>query len=147
MYEEQRKKLINAKKVKKAKSTVKIKKLDDYVGPNLYNKEIDMPDFGYICYKTNKKINPKYSLNNSLYSYNNEYGNSFRNINRINNLNEEKEMRNVNLKNIYNKYENEKNNTENDISNYGKFSNNIEIKILSFKILKIIQRLNIKKNH
>ena len=124
LYEEQRKKLINEKKVKKAKSTVKIKKLDDYVGPNLYNKEIDMPDFGYICYKTNKKINPKYSLNNPIYSYNNEYGNSFRNINRLNNLNEEKEIRNVNLKNIYNKYENEKNNTENDIFNYGKFSNN-----------------------
>ena len=121
LYEEQREKLINEKKFKKAKSTVKIKKLDDYIGPNLYNEEVDAPDFGYICYKANKKINPNYTLNRPINSYYPEYNNNLRSVNRLNNLDEDKEMRNVNLRNIYKKYENEKNNSENDIFNYEKF--------------------------
>ena len=121
LYEEQREKLINEKKFKKAKSTVKIKKLDDYIGPNLYNEEVDPPDFGYICYKTNKKINPNYTLNRPISSYYNEYNNNLRSVNKLNNLDEDKEMLNVNLRSIYKKYENEKNNSENDIFNYEKF--------------------------
>ena len=121
LYEEQREKLINEKKFKKAKSTVKIKKLDDYIGPNLYNEEVDAPDFGYICYKTNKKINPNYTLNRPISSYFLEYKNNLRSVNSLNNLDEDKEMLNVNLRNIYKKYENEKNNSENDIFNYEKF--------------------------
>ena len=68
LYEKQKEKLINEKKIKikKAKSTIKIKKLEDYIGPNLYNEQVDAPDFGYICYKANKKINPNYSLNNPM---------------------------------------------------------------------------------
>ena len=131
LYEEQKEKLINEKKIKikKAKSTIKIKKLEDYIGPNLYNEQVDAPDFGYICYKANKKINPNYSLNNPLSSYYNEYDNNIRNVNRIklkiNNWEENKEILNdINLRNIYNKYENEKNNTENDIMYYEKFNNN-----------------------
>ena len=131
LYEKQKEKLINEKKIKikKAKSTIKIKKLEDYIGPNLYNEQVDAPDFGYICYKANKKINPNYSLNNPLSSYFNEYDNNIRNVNRIklkiNNWEENKEILNdINLRNIYNKYENEKNNTENDIIYYEKFNNN-----------------------
>ena len=131
LYEKQKEKLINEKKIKikKAKSTIKIKKLEDYIGPNLYNEQVDAPDFGYICYKANKKINPNYSLNNPLSSYYNEYDNNIRNVNRIklkiNNWEENKEILNdINLRNIYNKYENEKNNTENDIMYYEKFNNN-----------------------
>ena len=131
LYEKQKEKLINEKKIKikKAKSTIKIKKLEDYIGPNLYNEQVDAPDFGYICYKANKKINPNYSLNNPLSSYYNEYDNNIRNVNRIklkiNNWEENKEILNdINLRNIYNKYENEKNNTENDIIYYEKFNNN-----------------------
>ena len=131
LYEEQKEKLINEKKIKikKAKTTIKIKKLEDYIGPNLYNEQVDAPDFGYICYKANKKINPNYSLNNPLSSYYNEYDNNIRNVNRIklkiNNWEENKEILNdINLRNIYNKYENEKNNTENDIMYYEKFNNN-----------------------
>ena len=121
LYEEQREKLINEKKFKKAKSTVKIKKLDDYIGPNLYNEEVDAPDFGYICYKANKKINPNYTLNRPISSYFPEYKNNLMSVNKLNNLDEDKEMLNVNLRNIYKKYENEKNNSENDIFNYEKF--------------------------
>ena len=121
LYEEQREKLINEKKFKKAKSTVKIKKLDDYIGPNLYNEEVDAPDFGYICYKANKKINPNYTLNRPINSYFPQYKNNLMSVNKLNNLDEDKEMLNVNLRNIYKKYENEKNNSENDIFNYEKF--------------------------
>ena len=109
------------KNLKRQKSTVKIKKLDDYIGPNLYNEEVDAPDFGYICYKTNKKINPNYTLNRPISSYFLEYKNNLRSVNSLNNLDEDKEMLNVNLRNIYKKYENEKNNSENDIFNYEKF--------------------------
>ena len=121
LYEEQRQKLLNEKKIKKAKSTTKIKQLEDYIGPNLYNEEVEAPDFGYICYKTNKKINPKYSLN---HENNRNYYNSRRisMINSINTLNNDHFGLNINLRSIYNKYENDKNNNENenDIFNYSK---------------------------
>ena len=102
--------------MKKSKSTTKIKKLEDYIGPNLYNEKVESPDFGYICYKTNKKINPKYSLN-----YNN--GGTFGNINTLNN---QHFPLNINLRNIYNDYEDNKNNyeNENDIMDYPNKINN-----------------------
>ena len=116
LYEEQKQKLLNEKNMKKSKSTTKIKKLEDYIGPNLYNEKVESPDFGYICYKTNKKINPKYSLN-----YNNcgTFGN-------INTLNNQHFPLNINLRNIYNDYEDNKNNyeNENDIMDYPNKINN-----------------------
>ena len=117
LYEEQKQKLLNEKNMKKSKSTTKIKKLEDYVGPNLYNEKVESPDFGYICYKTNKKINPKYSLN-----YNN--GGIFGNVNTLNN---QHFPLNINLRNIYNDYENNKNNyeNENDIMDYPNKNNNL----------------------
>ena len=116
LYEEQKQKLLNEKNMKKSKSTTKIKKLEDYIGPNLYNEKVESPDFGYICYKTNKKINPKYSLN-----YNN--GGTFGNINTLNN---QHFPLNINLRNIYNDYEDNKNNyeNENDIMDYPNKINN-----------------------
>ena len=116
LYEEQKQKLLNEKNIKKSKSTTKIKKLEDYIGPNLYNEKVESPDFGYICYKTNKKINPKYSLN-----YNN--GGTFGNINTLNN---QHFPLNINLRNIYNDYEDNKNNyeNENDIMDYPNKINN-----------------------
>ncbi len=116
LYEEQKQKLLNEKNMKKSKSTTKIKKLEDYIGPNLYNEKVESPDFGYICYKTNKKINPKYSLN-----YNN--GGTFGNINTLNN---QHFPLNINLSNIYNDYEDNKNNyeNENDIMDYPNKINN-----------------------
>ena len=116
LYEEQKQKLLNEKNMKKSKSTTKIKKLEDYIGPNLYNEKVESPDFGYICYKTNKKINPKYSLN-----YNN--GGTFGNINTLNN---QHFPLNINLRNIYNDYEDNKNNyeSENDIMDYPNKINN-----------------------
>ena len=122
LYEEQKQKLLNEKNIKKSKSSTKIKKLEDYIGPNLYNEEVESPDFGYICYKTNKKINPKYSL---YTSYNNNNYN-LSSMNKINTLNNEYYALNINLRNIYNNYENNKNNyeNENDIINYRTKSNN-----------------------
>lgn len=116
LYEEQKQKLLNEKNMKKSKSTTKIKKLEDYIGPNLYNEKVESPDFGYICYKTNKKINPKYSLN-----YNNS--GTFGNINTLNN---QHFPLNINLRNIYNEYEDNKNNyeNENDIMDYPNKINN-----------------------
>ena len=116
LYEEQKQKLLNEKNMKKSKSTTKIKKLEDYIGPNLYNEKVESPDFGYICYKTNKKINPKYSLN-----YNN--GGTFGNINTLNN---QHFPLNINVRNIYNDYEDNKNNyeNENDIMDYPNKINN-----------------------
>ena len=116
LYEEQKQKLLNEKNMKKSKSTTKIKKLEDYIGPNLYNEKVESPDFGYICYKTNKKINPKYSLN-----YNN--GETFGNINTLNN---QHFPLNINVRNIYNDYEDNKNNyeNENDIMDYPNKINN-----------------------
>ena len=116
LYEEQKQKLLNEKNMKKSKSTTKIKKLEDYIGPNLYNEKVESPDFGYICYKTNKKINPKYSLN-----YNN--GGTFGNINTLNN---QHFPLNINLRNIYNDYEDNKNiyENENDIMDYPNKINN-----------------------
>jgi len=116
LYEEQKQKLLNEKNMKKSKSTTKIKKLEDYIGPNLYNEKVESPDFGYICYKTNKKINPKYSLN-----YNNS--GTFGNINTLNN---QHFPLNINLRNIYNDYEDNKNNyeNENDIMDYPNKINN-----------------------
>ena len=116
LYEEQKQKLLNEKNMKKSKSTTNIKKLEDYIGPNLYNEKVESPDFGYICYKTNKKINPKYSLN-----YNN--GGTFGNINTLNN---QHFPLNINLRNIYNDYEDNKNNyeNENDIMDYPNKINN-----------------------
>jgi len=120
LYEEQKQKLLNEKNMRKSKSTTKIKKLEDYVGPNLYDEKVESPDFGYICYKTNKKINPKYSLN-SNYIYNN-YGT----LGNINTLNNQHFPLNINLRNIYNDYENNKNNyeNENDIMDYPNKINN-----------------------
>ena len=105
LYEEQKEKLLNEKnyfsRMKKSKSTTKLEVLEDDIGPNLYNEKIDMPDIGYIIYKTNKKINSNYSLNSintlnsnfSNYNNNNNYDyenqnlnfNSKRSINTINN--------------------------------------------------------------
>ena len=116
LYEEQKQKLIKDKKIKKSKSTTKIKRLEDYIGPNLYNEEVETPDFGYICYKTNKKINPKYSLNyNCLY---NSRNNNFGALDNINALNEEHYSSNIDLRTIYKNYENFKNNYENEKENY-----------------------------
>ena len=125
LYEEQKKKLLNEKNVKKSKSTTKIKKLEDYVGPNLYNEQVEIPDFGYICYKTNKKINPNYSLN-QFNTYHNNY--NFGSTNRLNTLQNGQNRfnsLNINTRNICNDYENDKNNYENesDILNYLKGSN------------------------
>ena len=121
LYEEQKQKLLNEKNMRQSKSTTKIKKLEDYVGPNLYDEKVESPDFGYICYKTNKKINPKYSLN-SNYIYNN-YGT----LGNINSLNNQHFPLNINLRNIYNDYENNKNNyeNENDLINYPNKINNV----------------------
>jgi hypothetical protein len=64
IYEEQKEKLLNDhRKMKKSKSTANIKVLDDNIGPNLYNEQVEMPDMNYIIYKTNKKINSSYSMN------------------------------------------------------------------------------------
>ena len=64
IYEEQKEKLLNDhRKMKKSKSTANIKALDDNIGPNLYNEQVEMPDMNYIIYKTNKKINSSYSMN------------------------------------------------------------------------------------
>lgn len=64
IYEEQKEKLLNDhRKIKKSKSTANIKALDDNIGPNLYNEQVEMPDMNYIIYKTNKKINSSYSMN------------------------------------------------------------------------------------
>ena len=126
LYEEQKQKLLNERKIKKAKSSIKIKKLEDYIGPNLYNEEVESPDFGYICYKTNKKINPKYSLNdNYYYDYYKYYNYNPGTMNKINILNNEHFGLSINLRNIYNNYENDKNNfvNENDIFNYPKNNN------------------------
>ena len=127
LYEEQKKKLLNEKNVKKSKSTTKIKKLEDYVGPNLYNEQVEIPDFGYICYKTNKKINPNYSLN-QFNTYHNNYNYNFESTNRLNTLQNGQNRfnsLNINTRNICNDYENDKNNYENesDILNYLKGSN------------------------
>ena len=102
LYEEQKEKLLNENKkykMKKSKSETKIKisPLDDNIGPNLYNEQIDIPDFGYIAYKANKKINSNCSFNsintlNSNYRNFNNKGNgnsqmnfySNRNINTLN---------------------------------------------------------------
>ena len=126
LYEEQKKKLLNEKNVKKSKSTTKIKKLEDYVGPNLYNEQVEIPDFGYICYKTNKKINPNYSLNqfNTYHNYNYNFGSTNR-LNTLQNGQNRFNSLNINTRNICNDYENDKNNYENesDILNYLKGSN------------------------
>ena len=126
LYEEQKKKLLNEKNVKKSKSTTKIKKLEDYVGPNLYNEQVEIPDFGYICYKTNKKINPNYSLNqfNTYHNYNYNFGSTNR-LNTLQNGQNRFSSLNINTRNICNDYENDKNNYENesDILNYLKGSN------------------------
>ena len=120
LYEEQKQKLLNERKIRVSKSSAKIKKLEDYVGPNLYNEKVDIPDFGYICYKANKKINPKYSLNYDNTYQNYKYGTST----KLYTMNNEINTLNINLRSIYNKYENDKNNNENDIFNYHKFNNN-----------------------
>ena len=127
LYEEQKQKLINEKNIKKSKSTTKIKKLEDYIGPNLYNEKVESPDFGYICYKTNKKINPNYSLYST---YNNSINYHLATMNNINTLNNEHYALNLSLRNIYNNYENNKNNyeNENDIMNYPSKYNNFRNK-------------------
>lgn len=85
LYEEQREKLLKDKKsalkMKKSKSVSKILILDDYIGPNLYNEQIENPDIGYIIYKTNKKINSNYSLN-SMNTLNSNYRNYNNNDNQ-----------------------------------------------------------------
>ena len=94
LYEEQKEKLLNEQKyflrMKKSKSTNKLEVLEDDIGPNLYNEKIDMPDIGYIVYKTNKKINSNYSLNSI-----NTLNTNFRNF--INNSTNNYENQNLNF--------------------------------------------------
>ena len=116
LYEEQKQKLIDQKIIKRSKSSAKIQKLDDYIGPNLYYKEVECPDFGYICYKTNKKINPKYSLNSNYYcTSRNNYCETWNNLNTFS---DEHYSSNINLRTIYKNYENYKSNFENEKENY-----------------------------
>ena len=127
LYEEQKEKLLKEKKIKKSKSSTKLKKLDDYVGPNLYNEKVEMPDFGYICYKTNKKINPKYSLCNTLNSNNKFQNNNYMFLNSNNSSNNENYISNLSLRKIYNNYENSKNNSVNEFDdlNYNNYKTKI----------------------
>ncbi len=79
LYEEQKEKLLNENKkykMKKSKSESKIKisPLEDNIGPNLYNEQIDIPDYGYLAYKANKKIISNYSLN-EINTLNSKYRN------------------------------------------------------------------------
>ena len=107
LYEEQREKLLNdrkgASKMKKSKSMTKILVLDDDIGPNLYNEQIENPDIGYIIYKTNKKINSNYSLN-SINTLNSNYRNYNNNQNQKIFYNSNQSINSIEIyKNNYNK--------------------------------------------
>jgi hypothetical protein len=135
IYEEQKEKLLNDnRKMKKSKSTANIKVLDDNIGPNLYNEQIEMPDMNYIIYKTNKKINSNYSMNtlnsncrndnmNNNYNYENQNLNYNSNKSIINTINNPFLLKNnSNISN--NSYEN--NNKLNNLINISNSINQTE---------------------
>ena len=119
IYEEKNRYNISAN----IKNKKKLTKLNDFVGPNIYDEYISCPDMDDIISRTKKKIQ------NSLKNVNNKSGisnsSNFSTL-RNNNFYDVKNMSDVSLYQFSNNYEGQKQNLKNTISN-SKLENDFDI--------------------